>query len=74
MDRRHMQPAFSIGEGAPNECSQWSKILERAAGALQAFPEMLCCLKQAHAYYSGEASIMKIRHHIANLSHVITET
>lgn len=68
-----MQSAFGVGKNAQQR-SQWSEILERADGILGVFSETLFCLKKAHSYHSGEASIIKIKHRIADLSHVITES
>lgn len=65
---------LSVWGKSAQQCSQWSEILEKADGILGVFSETLFCLKKAHSYHSGKASIIKIKHQIADLFHVITES
>lgn len=75
MEHGCTQPAFRIEEKKNTQkCSQERKILEKAAGSSRAVSETLLSFKKPHSHHLVEASMIKIKHQIVDLSCVITES
>ena len=55
---------------APTEVKHWRRLQE----PLRVFSETLLCFKKPHSDYPVEALITEIKHQIADLSCVITES
>ena len=60
----------TILRSAPTGLKHWRRLHE----PLRVFSETLLCFKKPHSDYPVEASIIKIKHQIADLSCVITES